>query len=223
MPVIAVASKKGGSGKTTLATNLADALDLAGERVLLLDADPQRSALAWSENAPPESPPAVIGVTATLAGPRHVPHWRTLYDWVLIDCPPRHGDVFAAALSVADIVLIPTRPSSIDLTSLPLSLRDLEKAKEDRPGLIARAVINQRAARSAFADSAPAEIRTTGLEVCETQIGFRADYSDAFAAGVGVCRLVPKSKAAAEILALLAEIRALVQPPEPPPTKRRRR
>ena len=214
MPVIAVASKKGGSGKTTISTNLTDALDLTGERVLLLDADPQRSALAWADNAPDELRPAVVGVTAGLAAPRQVQHWRTLYDWVLIDCPPRHGEVFAAALSVADLVLLPTRPSPLDLTALPASLDELRRAQDARPKLLARAVINGRPARSAYADAAPQVIRATGLEVCAAQIGHRTDFLDAFAGGVGVCRGAPKSKAAAEILALLAEIRALLTPPQ---------
>lgn len=74
MPVIAVASKKGGSGKTTLATNLADALDLAGERVLLLDADPQRSSLLWPQNADDaNATPPVLGVDATLGARGRIP------------------------------------------------------------------------------------------------------------------------------------------------------
>lgn len=220
MPVIAVASKKGGSGKTTISTNLADALDLLGERVLLLDADPQRSALAWSDNAPPDLRPAVIGVTTGLSAPRQVPHWRTLYDWIVIDCPPRHGEVFSAALQVADLVVIPTRPSPLDLSALPSSLDELQAARASR-NVKACALINARPTRSAYADAAPEVIRAGGLDVFATHIGHRTDFLDAFAAGIGVCRGAPKSKAAAEILALLDEIRAILTPA--PPTKKGKR
>jgi chromosome partitioning protein len=73
MPVIAIASKKGGSGKTTLSTNLADAFDLAGQRVMLVDADPQRSSLMWAANATTHEPPATVGPTQHLVGPSASP------------------------------------------------------------------------------------------------------------------------------------------------------
>lgn len=216
MPVIAVASKKGGSGKTTLATNIADALDAEGWRVLLVDADPQRSALTWAANG--STAPAVVGSDAGLSNPKRVPAWAQDYDWVVIDCPPRHGAELRAALAVADLVLVPVRPSPGDIEVLWQTITEL---KDTRPDVLARAVLNQRSARSSYADAAPEAIKAAGLEVLATEVGTRADFVDAHAAGCGVVRLNPKSKAAAEIRLLIEAIRALVAPPTPAKRKRR--
>ncbi len=212
MPVIAIASKKGGSGKTTLSTNLADAFDLAGQRVMLVDADPQRSSLMWAANATTHEPPATVGADATLGGAKRVPQWAKDYDWVIIDCPPRHGDVLRAALSVADLILVPIRPSPGDLEALGDTLSELERARNARPGLPAYAVINQRPSRSSIADEVPGVIKAAGLDVLPTEVGFRADFAEAHACGMGVCRHAPKSKAAQEINAVIANLTSVLTP-----------
>jgi chromosome partitioning protein len=212
MPVITIASKKGGSGKTTLSTNIADALDHAGQRVLLVDADPQRSALMWAANASSHEPPSTIGADATLSGAKRVPQWAQDYDWVIIDCPPRHGDVLRAALSVADLVLVPIRPSPGDLEALGDTLSELERIRNARPTLPAFAIINQRPSRSSIADEVPAVIQAAGLQVLPIEIGFRADFAEAHAFGMGVCRHNPKGKAAQEMNALIAAITSTLTP-----------
>ena len=112
MPTIAVLNQKGGSGKTTLAINLADALQRDGETVLLVDADPQGSARDWHEvNAG-----AVLDVVGldreTLARDLKV---VGTYDWVLIDGAPQIAKLSAVAVKVADLVLIPVQPSPFDV------------------------------------------------------------------------------------------------------------
>lgn len=223
MPVIAVSSKKGGSGKTTVTINIADALHAAGERVLVLDADPQRTAMNWPLHADDVSlTPAVLSVDATLAAPTRVPALKAAFDWILIDCPPRHGDTITAAFSVADLILVPVRPSLMDLEALGATIEEIQAAQRRRP-VQALAVINQRSPKSKTADETPALIIQAGLAVASTQMGLRVDYLDAYAQGLGVCRSAPKSKAAAEIKALLAEVRALLAPPPPTlPAKRRK-
>lgn len=199
---IAVASQKGGAGKTTLATSLADALTLAGEAVLLIDLDPQRSALLWSE-----TPSAVQVIYAHASSLARVPFDRLTasYAWVIIDCPPRLGEATLAAVAVADLVLVPIRPTSMDLQVLPATL----KATADHP--LTRGVITQRPPRSTAADAAPEAIRAAGLAVLNASIAFRQDYPDAHSVGMSALRAAPKSKAAAEIRALLKEVRTLLK------------
>jgi len=198
--VLAVASQKGGAGKTTLATNLADAITLAGEAVLLIDLDPQRSALLWSETSAVQV--VAAGSTALAAAP--FARLISAYAWVIIDCPPRLDDRTLAAVAVASLVIVPIRPTSMDLAVLPATLRAIEHAR------LARAVITQRPPRSVVADSAPAAIRAMGLEVFASTVAFRQDYPDAHSVGQSAPRHAPKSKAAAEIKALLKEIRTLL-------------
>lgn len=199
--IVAVASQKGGAGKTTLATSLADTLTLQGETVLLIDLDPQRSALLWSE-----TPSAVqtIHAPSTALAPAWLARLASAYTWVVIDCPPRLGESTLAAVAVADLVLVPIRPTKMDLDVLPATLQACEAARR------LRAVITQRPPRSTSADSAPAAIQAAGLAVLATSLAFRQDFPDSHSLGMSAPRSAPKSRAAAEVLALVAEVRALL-------------
>lgn len=113
---LAVLNLKGGTGKTTSSVFLAAALERRGERTLLVDADPQGSALSWS---------ALVDdwPIATVALPEPVLHRRLEalgrgYTHVVIDCPPQHEAIVRSALLVADVVLLPMAPSMMDLDRL---------------------------------------------------------------------------------------------------------
>jgi chromosome partitioning protein len=215
VPIITIASQKGGSGKTTLAVSLADALTIAGERVLLIDADPQRSALAWASAAPPDvAAPTVIAADAHTLAPRHLDPLASVYTWIIVDTAPRIGEATLAALRAAHVVLVPVRPSPVDLAALPAIQAALEVTPNARRVAV-RCVVTQRPARSAVADSASAAIEGAGLVALDAALGFRADYIEAATQGRGVVSIAPKSKAAAEVGAVLTELRALLPQSSP--------
>ena len=106
MVVVAVLNQKGGSGKTTIATNLAHSLQLSGHKVLLVDSDPQGSTRDWNEANGGELVPVIGLDRETLSAG---------YDWVIIDGAPQLAKMSAAAVKAADIVLIPVQPSPYDI------------------------------------------------------------------------------------------------------------
>lgn len=116
---IAVANLKGGTAKTTTAVQLAAGLALEG-RTLLLDADPQGSALAWSETADGLGF-AVIGLPVRDL-PRRVPDLARAYEHVVIDTPPADPVIVRGALLCADEVIIPMGPTPLDLDRLSATL-----------------------------------------------------------------------------------------------------
>ena len=113
MPVVAIINQKGGTGKTTLATNLAWVLAEKGH-VLLLDADPQASAQNWA--AGDGTTPDTLEIKEIGKGDllRTVRSMASGYDWVIIDGPPGITKTSADAVRVADVVLIPAKPSPLE-------------------------------------------------------------------------------------------------------------
>ena len=108
--IIAVCNQKGGCGKTTIAVNLAQAFALLDLRVLVVDMDPQASALDWAWEAKDFD---VVGQERIK--PADLRRMRNQYDVALIDCPPQYAEPSAAAIRIADLVLVPVQPSQLDV------------------------------------------------------------------------------------------------------------
>jgi chromosome partitioning protein len=203
--VVAVAQRKGGAGKSTLAANLAAAMAEAGERVALLDTDPQGTLSRWHglrEAAGPRARPMRFDAPAGWRVPAALDRLRRDHDVVLIDTPP-HADTDARiAIRGADLVLVPLQPSPADLWAMEATL-ELARA-ERRP---AAAVLNRVPAQGRMTGEIGAELRRRGLAVLDAPVGNRAGFATAFAAGLGVTEHAPRSAAAAEIRALAAALK----------------
>ena len=113
MLTVAVLQQKGGSGKTTLAINLAAAAHLDGDRALVVDMDRQASAFDWSaarQDGSPLDGLAVVKADRAIALPRFKEIARG-YDYVFLDGPPRLGDVTQSAAVAADVALLRANPA----------------------------------------------------------------------------------------------------------------
>ena len=109
--IFALLNQKGGVGKTTLAVHVAAALARRGRRIMLVDADPQGSALDWSANRQTEPLFPVIGLPRPNLH-KEVPTHASQYEDVVIDGPPRVNELTRSALLAADMVLIVQRQLS---------------------------------------------------------------------------------------------------------------
>ena len=125
MQVIAVLNPKGGSGKTTIATHVARALQLDGDGVLLVDSDPQGSARDWAAGGE-EQPVTVVGIDRPTFE-RDLKHIARK-EFVVIDGAPQAADFAVSALKAADFVLIPVQPSPYDIWATAESV-DLVKQR----------------------------------------------------------------------------------------------
>lgn len=132
--VIAILNQKGGVGKTTLAIHLATAMAHRKRKVLLIDADPQNSALDWA--AAREGPP-LFPVVALPKSSIHkeLPSLTEQFDVVVIDGPPRVHDVARSAIMASDLVLVPVQPSPYDVWASKEIMDLLTEAAVYKPAL----------------------------------------------------------------------------------------
>jgi chromosome partitioning protein len=193
MRTVAILSQKGGTGKTTLALNLAIAAETAGHSAVVIDLDPQASAKGWHDSRAQESP-VVISVQAT----RLAEALRTAKEHgakvVVIDTAPHSESTALAAARAADVVLIPCRPGILDLRAISASADICALAKAS-----AVAVINAVPSRGSLAQEAFEAISGYGIEVAPVRVGQRMAFVHSLTAGQGVLEYEMEGKAAQEI------------------------
>lgn len=204
MRVIAVLNQKGGSGKTTIATHLARALQLAGRDVLLVDSDPQGSARDWAA-VRDDQPVPVVGIDRPTID-RDLKN-VTKKEFVVIDGAPQAADLAVSAIKAADFILIPVQPSPYDIWATS-DLVDLVKQRiEVTDGKLQVAFVVSRAIKGTrIGDEITGALEGYGLPILTARVTQRVSYPTTAATGTTVLDTEPQGDAAAEIRALLEEI-----------------
>jgi chromosome partitioning protein len=211
MSILVVASSKGGSGKTTLATNIAVTRANSGRSVLLIDGDAQSSSIGFTELRSDTFDN--VGYTAVKLEDkllrRQAPAMAANYDDTIVDVGGRVNVSLGAALLVAHTVLIPVQPRTYDMLALEQMLELVAEFKEGNPNnLRIAAVLN--AADPAGRDNEEAldylrSLKT--IEVLNVTIGRRKAFSNSAATGRAVSEYLPRdNKAIEEINQLIKEI-----------------
>ena len=206
--VVAVAQQKGGSGKSTIAANLAAVLAGGGRRVALLDTDPQGSVTRWHEERRRRGDGRATSLFFDHPSGWRVPtaldRLRRQQDLIVLDTPPHAGTDAKLAIRAADLVLMPLQPSPADLWASEGTRR--LAAEERRP---LRALLNRVPARGKMRDRVAAALAEQEVALLEQSLGNRAQFGAAFLEGLSVAEAAPRSTAAAEVRALAAAVVAL--------------
>lgn len=201
--VIAVLNPKGGSGKTTVAIHLAEALHQQG-RTLLVDADIQGSARDW--RAAGSSSVPVVGLDRPTLD-RDLQAIGADYQWIVIDGASKLEKMVAAGVKAADLILIPVQPSALDLWACAPLVEVIQARQQATAGRPAAAFVVVRAKKNtAIAREMRQALTEYGLPLLAQTLYDRTLYARAIAAGTTVGALAATSDAAHEIRLLTQRV-----------------
>ena len=205
MQVIAVLNQKGGSGKTTIATHLARALQLGGASVLLVDSDPQGSARDWAA-VQEDNTVTVVGIDRPTIDRdlKAIGH----KDFVVIDGAPQAADLAVSAIKAASFILIPVQPSPYDIWATADLVELVKQRIEVTDGKLQAAFVVSRAIKGTRIGAEITEaLAGYGLPVLESRITQRVSYPGTAAAGTTILDAEPDGDGSGEIRALMNEIK----------------
>ena len=215
MAVVAFANQKGGTGKTTLLMNVAAGLLRSGRRVAVVDADPQGTALRWSQAAPTRPFPVPVSPSGRTEDDirRAIKAARSHTDVVLVDCPPSvEAHESRVVMSLAQLVVVPIAPSPPDLWATRGIVHLMAGLKRKDGPLKGILVANRVPPRSALGRDVLELLADFELPLARVTIGARAAYAQAAALGASVFDLKRSgAAAAAEIEALTSELLPLME------------
>ena len=200
MKTLAILSRKGGTGKTTLAVNLSVAAERAGHSTILVDLDPQASAAKWKDGRESETPVVVATPAARL--PEILKKAEAAgATFAILDTAPHTETAALDAASLAEMALIPCKPALIDLQAITSTINVIRLAN-----VPARIVLNAVPARGDRADQARQAVKVFDVPCVPCVVGDRVAFMDAYTASLTVQEYQPRGKASHEINELYAYI-----------------
>lgn len=184
MPVIAILHSKGGVSKTTSAIHIARELQKRKYRVLLVDSDPQRSSLDWSSAAEGEGEYfPVIGIDRPILE-TEIPKHEQNYDWIVIDGAAKVEKMLVSAVKAADLVIMPVRPSGLDIWPLVDLIEVIKTRQEITDGRPTAAfLISQAVKGTVLSKDVFESVQKHELPIFNTIIHFKQSYARGISAG----------------------------------------
>lgn len=202
--IISLVNQKGGTGKTTIALNLAYCIAEKGYKTLLIDADPQGSSLQWQ----------VISNNSAFTVVRHpkanfhknIEKVTQRYKIVVIDAPPGTGRISKSILLCANLAIVPVGPSPLDIWSSKDIITLIREARKHNRKLRAKLLISKKIVGTTVGREVRGSLKNYRMGVFNTEICERIAYVKAIIEGLSVVEYAPNSEAANEIRGLTKEI-----------------
>jgi len=211
--IVALLNQQGGVGKTTLALHLGGVWACQGQRVAVIDADPDACAVEWSELRAQETLPSRFTVIAIARDTLHreLPTITRDVDRAIIDGPSHIEPITRFALMAADFALVPVQPPPFQGLAFIETLRLANGIMTVRPQLRIRLVLNRCNARASVTRDLTQALADYEPPALTSAISERAVFAEAVENGRLVFELPHSMAAVHEITALAAEVERIVQ------------
>lgn len=204
--IIAVANQKGGCSKTTTAINLAAAIKETGADVLLIDADPQQSAIKWRGIAQEGAVPFEVVSIPKPVLHQSAPSLAQKYDYVVIDCPPGTEEISKSALIAARLAIIPIKPSPFDVWSGTEVINLIKRAQQFNSHLDARFLLSQKIPNTKIAKDTTQLVGKYPYKLFATSICQRVAMAECVIEGQTILQYAPSGESAKEFRELGQEV-----------------
>jgi chromosome partitioning protein len=202
--IVAFVNQKGGVGKTTLAINLAAALRRRDYRVLMIDADPQGTALQW-KSLEQNIAFDVMHFPKPLSS-QELQSFAKDHDFVVIDTPPAIGHISESVLALGGLAVVPLGPSPLDIWASRHTAEMIEEAGKRDKTLKGKLLICRKIPRTRMGREAREALNVLGLEIFETEICQRIAYVESMLSGVSVLQYAAAGEAAREVERFCGEV-----------------
>lgn len=207
--IISIVNLKGGSGKTTVATNLTVAL-ARKYKTLLIDTDPQRSASQWFDVREKDTDNfSVISIQEDKSLKKQIPVFQSQYEHIIIDGAPQSDRISAICIYAADLVIIPVMPSPYDLWATATITERVTATKEIQPNKQCFFLLNRVNELASISRETAEALASLGYPVFNTRLHNRIAYADSASSGLSVLE-TSNPKAKAEMEALFKEIKKII-------------
>jgi chromosome partitioning protein len=214
MKVVAIIAQKGGAGRTTLAVHLATEASKAGYATVMIDLDPHASASSWGDKRRTKDGMEIIsGHTTEVDGLIETARAKGA-DFIILDTASYADQTTSLATHAADVVLIPCRPSSLDLKAIETTLLITKAAR--KPSYI---VLNAVPSWNVISDGVIAGLTEQGAQMAPHRLGDHEAFSLSVIDGLTAQEFEPHGKAAAEIQDLYNWLCSIVNIPTRPQTR----
>ena len=198
-------NQKGGIGKSTLSICLAASLARTGARVLLIDADPQGSALDWAAARQGKPLFTVVGFPRPSIH-KEIGQMGQGYDHIVIDGPPRVTDLARSAIMASDVVVIPVQPSPYDIWAAEEVVKLIDEARIYKENIKSVFLVNRKITNTAIGRDVREALAAYPVHVLDASVAQSVVFAEAAAQGQAIFEIDPSGPAVAEIEAVVAEL-----------------